>query len=422
MGGARDGWRLAVAACLVVILTTGCASNPFVSVDSGRFVYQGRPHLFAGVNFWQAVYLGSPPPLGDPARLRSELDHLQRIGVSNIRILAAFEGPDSQPYRTKPAMMTAPGVYNAAVLDGLDRLIAELSRRDMHAVVALTNFWEWSGGMAQYVSWHEGSDIPYPATNDWRDFCDYAKRFYTCVECQVWFRDHITAIIERVNPYTHRAYRDEPAIFAWELANEPRYYPQAWIDDTARFIKSLDPNHLVTTGSEGEIGGDFNATHDSDCIDYTTVHVWPQNWGWFDPLEPETYEEAEATALGYVRKHEVAARELRKPLVIEEFGLARDRHPLNDCYDPQSPTTLRDRFFAAMFTCVVESAASGGPTAGSNIWVWSGAARPGGVYIGDPPHETPGWYSVYEGDAQTLKAITKHSADLSRWTQARKRP
>ena len=114
------------------------------------------------------------------ARSRVTLSSMMpRLGVSNIRILAAFEGPDSEPFRVAPALMTEPGRYNSAVLDGLDFLIAELGKRDMHAVVALTNFWEWSGGMAQYVAWHEGSAIPYPATNDWRVFCDYAARFYT---------------------------------------------------------------------------------------------------------------------------------------------------------------------------------------------------------------------------------------------------
>ena len=55
--------------------------------------------------------------------------------------------------------------------------------------------------------------------------------------------------------------RDEPAIMAWELMNEPRCSGdfsasklQHWIERTAEFLKSVDPNHLVTVGTEGFFG------------------------------------------------------------------------------------------------------------------------------------------------------------------------
>jgi hypothetical protein len=55
--------------------------------------------------------------------------------------------------------------------------------------------------------------------------------------------------------------RDDPTILAWELANEPRCNGdfsgsklQAWVEHTAEFLKSIDPNHMVTVGSEGFFG------------------------------------------------------------------------------------------------------------------------------------------------------------------------
>lgn len=36
-------------------------------------------------------------------------------------------------------------------------------------------------------------------------------------------KDHIARMLERVNPYTHRRYADEPAVLAWELGNEGRF-------------------------------------------------------------------------------------------------------------------------------------------------------------------------------------------------------
>ncbi len=405
--------RIAVVLVTPVLLAlVSCVAPGFVTVDGTRFMVRDRPHLFVGVNFWQGMNLAVDGPGGDRARLGAELDRLKELGVTNVRVMASSEGPNGASYRIAPALMISPGAYDAAVFDGLDYLVSEVGARGMRAVMVLNNFWEWSGGMAQYVSWHEGSAIPYPSENDWGEFCDYAERFYTIETCQGWYRDHITAVINRVNRYTGRRYKDEPAIFAWELANEPRYYPMSWIEDTARHIRSLDRNHLITTGSEGSVGGAFVATHGSAHIDYATIHVWPQNWGWFDPKEPATFADAERDFAEYFRRHETEAREMGKPLVVEEFGLARDWEPLHNCYDPTATTTLRDRFFGAVYESVLASASSGGPACGSNLWCWSGAARPGGPWVGDPPHEKPGWYSVYERDGSTLSIIAGHADDL----------
>jgi mannan endo-1,4-beta-mannosidase len=316
-----------------------------------------------------------------------------------------------------PALMESPGVYNESVLDGLDFFMSEVGKRDMKAVMVLNNYWQWSGGMGQYVSWSNGTSIPYPG--DWGTFISYVSSFYSCEECQMWYRDHIKMMVTHVNPYTGLAYRDDPAVFAWELANEPRRYPYGWVTGTAAYIKSLDPYHMVTTGSEGTPPGetlDFKRTHDSPDIDYATIHIWPQNWGWYDPVNPDSYDRAEQNALEYLRRHVYDAAVLNKPLVLEEFGLARDWEPVHDIYDPQSSTLYRDRFYKAMFGEVFDIIQKGGTLAGDNFWAWGGASRPGDGWLGDPPHETPGWYSVYNTDESTIAIIADHAKDMMQIT------
>ena len=77
---------------------------------------------------------------------------------------------------------------------------------------------------------------------------------------------------------------------SWELANEPRggkFRKEflAWIRGSAKLIKSLDQNHLITIGSEGETlnpkdaGNDFIEDHAIAEIDYATIHIWVENWG-----------------------------------------------------------------------------------------------------------------------------------------------
>ncbi len=381
----------------------------FVSVKDGHFSLADKPYYFVGVNFWQGMNLGIEGGTGNRTQLVAELDRLQELGITNLRVMASSEGPDTEPYRMTPALMTAPGEYNADVLDGLDYFMSEVGKHGMKAVMVLSNFWQWSGGFGQYVSWHDKTAIPYPG--DWNVFMNYVASFYTCDECQTWYRDHISMIVNHVNPYTGLAYRDDPAVFSWELANEPRLYPDEWIDQTAAYIKSLDSNHMVTTGSEGSLpdnSQDFIKTHNSANIDYATIHIWPQNWGWYDPQKPQSYSVGESRARSYLQTHIALAASLGKPLVLEEFGLARDWEPLHDTFDPASPTTYRDQFYSALFTDVNKAMSTGQPVGGDNFWAWGGAARPGAGWVGDPPHETPGWYSVYDTDGSTLTIITDH--------------
>jgi len=404
---------LFVLAC-VLILGSCRKSGLFVKVVGGKFLLAGTPYRFAGANFWQGMNLGVDGPGGDRARLVRELDRLRGLGLTNLRVMASSEGPNTEPYRMVPALMLSPGVYDPKVLDGLDFLLAEMGKRGLRAAMVLNNFWQWSGGMAQYVSWHERTPIPYPG--DYEKFINYSAKFYSYPECQTWFRAHIAMIVNHKNPYAGLAYKDDPAVFSWELGNEPRRYPAAWIGETAAYIKSLDRHHMVTTGSEGAPPGeprqDFVATHIAPAIDYVTVHIWPQNWDWFDPKEPVTYRSAEEKCVAYFRRLDREAVALGKPLVLEEFGLARDWKPLYNNFDPASPTTYKDLFYAAMYREVVASWAEGGAAAGDNFWAWAGEARPGAPWVGDPPHETPGWYSVYDSDASTLAIISAHAQEM----------
>ena len=410
--------------------------NGFVSVRGGNFSIEGRPYRFVGANLWYGAYLGAGS--GDRARLRSELDRLAEIGVSNLRVLGASElSPLKNSLR--PAFRDRAPPYNEDLLAGLDVLLAEMGARGMRAVIYLGNFWEWSGGMATYLYWTNGGryiDMNDPA-HPWPEFPDFSSQFYASEAAVALYRDYVSTLVGRTNSVTGRAYRDDPTIMSWQLANEPRpggsseaagqhmQSYQSWIAGTARHIKSLDRNHLVSTGSEGLMGCVESArcvleAHGSGDVDYLTAHIWPQNWSWVDPEDlPGTYARAEANTRAYITQHIGFARRLQKPLVIEEFGFPRDGVAL----EPGSPSVLRDRFYELIQSEVLESARTGGPLAGSNFWAWGGAGRAAHAdrrmrpedtsYVGDPPHEPQGWYSVFDADASTIALISAHARALA---------
>ncbi len=426
--------------CLLLLLS-GCAglfrlSGPedFIRVQGTRLMHDGRPYYFIGANLWYGLYLGSPGPEGDRERLRRELDSLSDIGITNLRVLAASESAFVK--RTPAAIQRRRGVVDEQLLEGLDFLLAEMAERRMHAVLYLNNYWEWSGGMSVYNVW-AGKDTVDPDRDPggWKRYMDFCGEFYSDRTANRFYRDYVRYLIERRNTVNGRNYRDDPTIMAWQLANEPR--PGAagefgeqnmaeyvrWIDETAGFIHSLDTNHLVSTGSEGTVGSllsadHFLAAHESRSIDYLTFHLWPLNWGWFDPRRiAETLPTSLEEGGEYVRQHISMARELRRPIVLEEFGLARD----SGAYAPGTPVTARDRFFASILQIVYDSASAGGAISGANVWAWGGEEygrhpdfiwQEGDPFLGDPPREPQGLNSVFLSDTSTIGILRRFAKEM----------
>ncbi len=416
------------------ILFSACSSFLFkgkpnyVIAKDGHFFLDGKPYYFVGTNLWYGCYIGSPGKTGDRERLKRELDRLKSIGVTNLRILGASENSYIKN-SLKPAIQTSANVYDENLLEGLDFLLSEMKKRDMHAVIFLNNYWEWSGGMAQYNYW--SGDIPGvdPSNppNNYSNFMDYSATFYKNKKAQNLFFNFLKMLITRENKFTGDYYYEDPAIMSWELANEPRpgrskntidsiSYFYNWIDTTAKFIHKLDPNHLVTTGMEGLAGslGDsaiFINSHKDRYIDYATFHLWPKNWSWYNAKKAdETYPRTVDSAVSYINKHIMFARILNKPIVMEEFGIPRD----SEFYDASSPTSIRDKYFKKILGLIADSAASGSPIPGSNFWGWGGEARtpnsdfkwlPGDPFTGDPPQEPQGLNSVFDTDTSTINVL-----------------
>ncbi|MEL6842576.1 MAG: cellulase family glycosylhydrolase [Bacteroidota bacterium] len=406
------------------------AQASFVQVEGTQFIIAGKPYRFIGTNFWYGMNLGSEGAGGDRKRLIRELDHLKSIGINNLRIMAASEGDAQAPWRMQPSLQPNPAEYDDALWEGLDFLLTEMRKREMYAVVCLNNFWPWSGGMSQYVSWAEGSTIPYPPPaegGNWHQYQIYTTRFYRNESCIQAAEDHISRLIKRVNSITKIHYKDDPTIMAWQLANEPRGMRQGeayfrWIERTARFIKSLDPHHLVSVGSEGMTSvkayanTQFREIHELKEIDYITFHLWVQNWGWYVPKLGDIGR-AERKASKYIRKHVRIANQIGKPAVLEEFGISRDKN----AHDPEALTSIRDRYFEHIFADLLRRSAKGQALAGCNFWAWGGEGRPrepkaiwqtGDNFIGDPPHEHQGWYSVYDRDSSTITLIRDWSKKI----------
>jgi mannan endo-1,4-beta-mannosidase len=418
--------------CLFLSLLTCAQHNKvnragFVRQVNHQFVLANKPWYFVGANYWYGPYLGM---LTDKKRgierLRKELDFLKQHGVTCLRVLGGAEGAGqiNGVQRVGPALQPKPGVFDDAQLKGLDVLLYEMGKRNLKAVIFLSNNWEWSGGFLQYLNWNGLIDTPTVQRKlNWDEQRDYTSRFYSCSPCIQAYLAQVKYIINRINTITGKKYKDDPVIMSWELANEPRpmrpaandYYLK-WISNTAAFIKLLDKNHLITTGHEGEMATDgdlplYEAVHADPNINYLTIHIWPKNWSWFQPntLEHDLPVVKEKTRT-YINKHVQVAEKLHKPLVIEEFGIPRDGHSFNI----SATTNIRGQYYRLFLDAWQQHKLQNGVIAGINFWAFAGAGRPipaqvfwkqGDDYLGDPPMEEQGLNSVFDSDSSTWKVI-----------------
>ncbi|MFP5389963.1 MAG: glycoside hydrolase 5 family protein [Gammaproteobacteria bacterium] len=406
----------------------------FVTVKDTHFARHAKRYYIAGANFWYGGYLGAASKVGDHARLIKELDNMKALGINNVRVLAVSEKTDMKS-AVRPATTSKPGDYDENLLAGLDFLVAELAKRDMTIVIYLNNFWQWSGGFTQYMNWFAGTPALDPnVTGDYNAFMTNSARFYTNQAAQDEYRNVIKKLVNRVNTITGVAYRDDPTIMSWQLANEPRpgndkasdaekdIYVK-WMDATAKYIHDLDKNHLVSSGSEGLAGSAKDAklfvkAHSTPHVDYLTYHLWPKNWEWFNSKKPdETWAGAIAKSRDYLNTHIDLAKQLNKPIVLEEFGLDRD----GPSFDRRASVKLRDRFYGEVFGLIEQRAAKGDPIAGWNFWAWGGMGRAanadywwkeGNDFVGDPPQEEQGLYSVFDTDVSSLVLIKEHADKL----------
>lgn len=417
---------LSMWSCVAVHRPTS-GEKEFVRVVDGRFMTGDSVYRFVGTNFWYGAVLAGQGRGGDRVRLARELDLLQDLGVTNLRVLVGGDGGENLPSHIMPVLQTAPGVYNDTVLDGLDYLMADLEKRGMKAVLYLNNAWEWSGGYGTYLEWTGEGVAPNPSVDGYRNYTDYVSKFVRSDSAKELAAQHVRYIVGRTNRYTGEPYSESPAIMSWQICNEPRAFASdsvtkralaEWLSSQAALIKSIDSNHLVSTGSEGLYGCEVDLDlwleiHSDRNIDYGTIHVWPYNWRWVSEENlVENVDTANACALEYIMQHKPLMDSVKKPLVLEEFGYPRDRF----IFTPGSPVKGRDAFYSFIFSLLTDSCL----VDGCNFWAWGGYVdpkhdtwQPWDDYTGDPAQEAQGLNSVFAKDSTTLGLIRRTAAALA---------
>ena len=377
-----------------------------IAAEGGRFVdpSDGSTFHVAGANCYYLVYSsGADEGSYEHDWVEEILDTSQQL---NLNVLRVWTFQD-QWWEKERALQTSPGEYNERFLVALDTLIARATARGLRLLLCLSNYWEDYGArdffffsddgdgarnrpdrrarlrnlsplttashritrlFARIVRIHDHTlrnlrtlsvcFFPYAAGGamayvKWAhaageraaDGAPLRRRedFFTSRLCRDWFKAFVSLMLTRVSSVTGVAYRDDPAIFAWELINEPRVQGdasgdvlQAWIEDVAAYAKTLDDAHLLTVGTEGfygvtdaarasnehppgggaeRLGGDYTRNFYVTELDFACVHLWVDLWLSCD----------EACKLAFAERwivgHQNASRlAFDKPVLLEEFG------------------------------------------------------------------------------------------------------
>jgi len=347
----------AVAALVAAVAASppaGAAPRPvadsFVTRVGSNLQLAGRPFTIAGANNYYLMYK-SPAMVDDVfadaaaarfnvIRTWAWLDIGNADGTNSVSAGKA-DGVYFQYWDgTRP-------VYNDGA-DGLQRLdyvVAEARERGIRLVMPFTNNWSDFGGMDQYVRWRGGT---------------HHDDFYTDPTIRQWYKDWISHLLNRVNTITGVAYKDDPTIMTWELANEPRcvgsgLYPAsptcstdtltAWADEMTRHIKSIDTRHLASVGDEGFFCDDRESTDWTlNCgsgvdtvrlaalpaVDVMSYHLYPDHWGKTAEWGTE-----------WIARHIREADAVGKPSMLGEFGL-HDKAVRNPVYREWTDTVVRN--------------------------------------------------------------------------------
>ncbi|KAI0281385.1 glycoside hydrolase superfamily [Russula aff. rugulosa BPL654] len=235
---------------------TQSSSSPFVTVSGTGFSLNDKNFTFVGTNAYWLPYLNSDDDI------RNTLANMSKSGINVVRTWA-FNDVTTVPDAGSWLLLIKDG--NTTTNPGpngiqrLDKIIAIAKQYNIYVYFSLTNNWfpfvnepvsslprnflcNYYGGMDAYVQ-----EFGVKKTHD---------EFYTNMQIRKEFNKYLRFIVSH--------YVNEPGIIAWELANDARCsstLPSSdhcntntvtlWHAETAKFIRSIDPNHLIASGVHG---------------------------------------------------------------------------------------------------------------------------------------------------------------------------
>ncbi|KAG9318477.1 glycoside hydrolase family 5 protein [Chiua virens] len=235
--------------------TTVSARNqsPFVAANGTSFTVNGSNLRYIGTDtYWL-------PVLNTNEDIQYTLGNISALGIKVVRLWAFNDVNDASVNGT---WFQVVGNGTSSVNNGpnglqkLDTVIEMAEKLGLYLILSLTNNW--------YPLPVNNSLPRNYLSNDYGGMDLYVRQFgfqthdqfYTEPSILNTFMNYTTQVVSR--------YVNSPAIFSWELANDPRCNSTLpagpncttetitrWHATVAAHIRSIDPNHLISAGTSG---------------------------------------------------------------------------------------------------------------------------------------------------------------------------
>ena len=285
---------VAAAACLAGFAAGAAEAQPahFITARAGKLFDGDREFRFLSFDIPNLLEIEdnvgftneNPWRLPDAFELNDALETIRQLGgtVTRTYVITVQRTNDTPDI---PRHVLAPGVFDETSFRVMDAALAAANRAGVRLIIPLVDNWPWMGGRAEYARWRgKGSDD-----------------FWTDPELLADFEQTIRYVLTRTNTLTGVAYRDDKCILAWETGNEVAA-PPAWTREVARYLKSLDTNHLVMDGFNTAVLRPESL--EIPEVDLVTTHHYPGN----------------PRALAELIRANAAAARGKKAYVVGEFG------------------------------------------------------------------------------------------------------
>lgn len=257
----------------------------FVEADGTQLVVGGEPIYLAGTAPGYVLNLYRPDDVID-----TMFNHIAQQGLTlaRVHVLQPFWGDENK--------QPEPGETSESVLSRFDRIIEAAQKRGIRLSASFIN-----AGPAYPKNYDDDVELYGVNVTTYVEHAESANSindFYTKQECIDLYKQRVQKVLTRKNTRTGVEYRNDPTIAMWELGNEIEYTEpwtlddptlQPWIDEMSTHVKSIDDNHLVTTGEYGWADrNNYVADHEPDSVDVCSLHYYPGPNGGYDlPNDPE---------------------------------------------------------------------------------------------------------------------------------------
>jgi len=293
--------RIGIAVVAVLVLATFTASagttdrSGFVTRSGAGLRLDGKPFRFGGANIeWLGIAgYGPADPAGPhyPSHFETDdaLATAKEIGAKVVRSQTMGDSVGCSL-----CLEPSRGHFNPSAFEPIDYALRSARILGIKIIPTIVGDDAQAGGTGcVYLRW-QGISVPN---------CSLVSMdpFWTDPGVLADVEQHVKALLDHVNVYTHVAYKDDPTILGWDLLNGGGS-PTPWTRQISRFVRAIDHHHLILSGAANVALSTVDA-----CVSFVYPH-------WSLPLS-------------FVRRWIDACRAAGKPYIVYEYGWDVTNYP-----------------------------------------------------------------------------------------------